>query len=229
LFRADPRSGVHGEFSALSIRPDSTVWRPLPEIRAEVGRRRCGYTVSRSLLASDFAGDVLDAVPNSAAVWLYRDAPSVVRSMVNKWGGDFRAISERVETDADGVWRLRDLWDDIEREADQTSDAARGENARIRDTYALYWLKRNRVVLETGLADDPRTMVLSYKTLTSAPTQTVAHLLSMVGLEPPGTSFPLKTRPQSGPAGKPQMFSRGIAEQCDALYRELAAKEGRTS
>jgi len=229
LFRADPRSAVHGEFSGLSIRPDSTVWRPMFEIRAELGRQRCGYTVSRSLLASDFVAEVLDAVPNSAAVWLYRDAPSVVRSMVNKWGRDFRAISERVETDAEGGWRLRELWDAVEQEADRMGDPARDEDARIRDIYALYWLRRNRIALEAGLAGDPRTMVLSYETLTTAPEQTVARLLSMVGLRPPGVRFPLETRSRPGLAAKPDMLSREVEARCDALYRELAEQEARSS
>ena len=99
LFRSDPRSTVYGEFSALSTAPDKTVWRPLPEVAAALGSSSGTYTVARSLLFSHRAKEALDAVSPSGAVWMFRDAESVVDSMVRKWGADFRAISERVETD----------------------------------------------------------------------------------------------------------------------------------
>jgi hypothetical protein len=62
LFRSDPRSTVFGEFSALSVAPDRTVWRPLDEVAQALSASHGAYAVARSLLGSDLALAALDCV-----------------------------------------------------------------------------------------------------------------------------------------------------------------------
>lgn len=212
LYRADPRSAVFGEFSELSWAPDHTAWRPLPEVVRHLSERAATYTVSRSLLASHRAREILDATPNSVAIWLYRPPDPVVRSMLRKWGGEFRAISERVETRADGVWELRALWERLEREA-----------GRPADLYRLYWLSRNRAYFDQRLERDGRVLLVDYDSLCRAPGKTVSAALGRIGLTPPRIAFPVPARAPAPAGARFATPSDDIDARCAALLARLDA------
>ena len=226
LFRADPRSVVFGEFSALSTKPGATVWRPLPEVADTLSRQPGHYTVARSLFESDRASSVIDAIPGSAAVWVYRDAPSVVRSMVVKWADGFRAVSEHVETGTDGKWRLSSLWDEIEDEAAEATGQARPS---IPDVYALYWLRRNECVLEAEPALRGRLTAVSYDRLGHEPDAVVAQALSLLDIGPPRARFPLETTPSKRASYGEAGITSAIADRCEAMLVRLDALAARTS
>jgi hypothetical protein len=216
LFRADPRSAVFGEFSALSVDAGGTAWRPLGDIGRDLKRQRATYTVARSLLASHRAVEILDAVTPSVGLFMFRDVDGVVDSMVRKWGSGFRALSERVEKRADGVWELHDLWEAIEAEAEAegTGDA----HQRTRDTYALYWHARNALVLDDERRD--RLLLVDYADMVAAPGALVDRVLRPLGLTAPRIAFPLATR---GPGGtrRTVRLSPAVRARCDELYEHL--------
>lgn len=221
LFRADPRATVFGEFSDLSIEPGKTVWRSLDEIRADLATCRGSYTVARSLLVSDRIDTALDAVPGSRAIWVWRDMRPVVASMIRKWGADFRAVSERVETDHAGHWALADLWARVEDEAGR-HEPREGEGA-VWNRYALYWLYRNQAYAETRLERDPRIFPLAYDALLADPRGCIATVLAGHGLAPPQFSFPLRTVERASGRRPASPVSDVIAQRCDAMRERLHA------
>lgn len=216
LFRADPRSAVFGEFSALSVDDDRTAWRALHEVARDLKCQRATYTVARSLLASHRAVEILDAVTPSVGLFLFRDVDGVVNSMVRKWGDGFRALSERVETGADGVWDLRDLWERIEGEADAAGNG--DPDQRTRDSYALYWYARNALVLDEDVRG--RLLLVDYADMAAAPAALVERALAPLGLDPPRVAFPLATREPSG-TRRSVPLSPSIRARCDRLYAHL--------
>ena len=114
------------------------------------------------------------------------------------------------------------LWDEIEREVDAMESPARSREQRTLDLYALYWERRNRLVFDHGLLDHPQMVLMSYDTLTRMPDRAIAHLLAMVGVEPPRLVFPLKTKAPRRASPSSTLFSPEIAQRCDALYSTLA-------
>jgi hypothetical protein len=220
LFRADPRSRVFGEFSALSITPKHTVWQPPSAMREILAAQPGEYWVIRSLLASHRIIIALDAWPSAAALWIFRDANSVVDSMIRKWGGNFRAISERVETDLSGKWDLRDLWDNIEDEAEKIAPRA-SQAKKQRDIYGLFWYYRNRLILDLELPQHPRVSLASYADFTVSSDKRIAHLLKEVGLVPPQWRYPLSTRKAPIRDNSKPRLSNPLQEKCDALYDAL--------
>jgi len=216
LFRADPRSAVFGEFSALSVDTGGTAWRPLVDIGRELKRQRAAYTVARSLLASHRAVEILDGVTPSVGLFMFRDVQGVVDSMVRKWGSGFRALSERVEKGADGGWELHDLWERIEAEAE--AEGTGDPQQRTRDTYALYWHARNALVLDEKMHG--RLLLVDYADMAGAPDVLRDRVLRPLGLKAPRIAFPLATR---GPGGtrRSVRLSPSIRARCDALYEHL--------
>ncbi len=226
LFRADMRARVFGEFSALSISPRHTRWAGFDTMRDVLAENPGKYWVIRSLLASDLALDALDAWPEATAIWVFRDANSVVDSMLRKWQGGFRAISERVESDFEGDWALRPLWDRIEDEARELAPEAAPQD-RLRDTYALFWYHRNRLVFDLDLATNPRVLLSDYLDFTAAPQANLAILRDRIGVAAPGWTYPLETRPASADTSAKPRFSPAVQAKCDALYRELRGVSAR--
>jgi hypothetical protein len=218
LFRADPRSRVFGEFSELSTTPSHTVWMDLPSMQAVLDDMRGEYWVIRSLLASHHARDVLEAWPDGVALWAYRDANDVVASMMNKWPGNFRAISQGVETDEEGRWELRELWDRIEVEAAELG--ATGQ-ARTRDEYGLFWYYRNLLALDLDLANHPRVLMTDYRDFTRAPDAWLERILEMAGVEAASKRYPLETRAASARSSAKPRFSPPLQERCDRLMNDL--------
>lgn len=221
LFRADPRSVVHGEYSALSVTPDRTLWMPFAQMHARLAQDEGAYAVVRSLLASHLVSEVLEAWPQASVFWVFRDSASVVDSMMRKWGGDFFEISKRVESAPDGSWDLADLWHDIQAEARTLAPEARGED-HIRDIYALFWFYRNKLALDFDLAAHPRVVMADYDDITTAPARYLDHGLSLAGVSPVGRRFNLETRsPSKAAKARKPKASGEIQARCDALYRKL--------
>lgn len=220
LFRADPRSRVFGEFSALSVTPDHTVWQGRAAMQHILAEQPGAYWVIRSLLASHSIVDILNDWPESTAIWIFRDANSVVDSMIRKWQGDFRIVSERVETDLSGQWALRGQWDEIEAEAKALAPEAEGE-AHWRNLYALFWLARNQLVVDLDLPGHPRVLLSDYADFTRAPDRWLSVLLGRAGLSASAASYPLETRPAARDTSHKPRFSPEIQARCDALYTVL--------
>lgn len=220
LFRADPRSRVFGEFSELSITSKHTVWHEQDDMKRILAEHPGEYWVVRSLLASHDTVKILNEWPDSTALWIYRDANSVVDSMVRKWQGDFREISECVETDQSEYWALRELWEKIEAQAAELAPHTQGE-ARWRDVYALYWYARNALILDLNLVAHPRVLVTDYIEYTHDPDACLKLLWNRIGVVPPKKCYPLTTRPAGHDSSHKPRFSPLIQDRCDALYAQL--------
>lgn len=227
LFRSDPRSVVFGEFSALSIDLEKTVWRPLPELRRHVEMSEGRYAVVRSLLASHRARDALEALPNSVAVWVFRDPQEVVSSMMRKWHADFEEISRLVETDDHAVWELEGLWTKLNADVAKLSIAAPGSDAYLRDIYGLYWASRNAAFFEHGLEQESRIVLLDYRTLLSGPGHQVNALIGAIGSPPSTIRFPLKTGRVNAKPKSDCFFSPAVQKICDDMLWKLREAEVR--
>ncbi|MEO1542730.1 MAG: hypothetical protein AAFR75_01720 [Pseudomonadota bacterium] len=223
LFRADPRSCVFGEFSALSISPGKTAWQPLEDVVEILQSSGGGYSVARSLFSSHRTIDILDRLPGSVAVWVYRDAGSVVRSMLRKWGGTFRSVSERVESLPDGAWDLHSFWDDVETFAAKHSEKPAVH--KTADVYAAFWLLRNQQFFDLGLDKDPRITLVDYETLTRNPRETLDGLWSNVGVGAPRATFPIRTRGSGQRPDTESQFSPAMQKLCDDLHQRLRRAE----
>ncbi len=223
LFRADPRSAVFSEFSLLSIAPNKTVWRPLPEVATLLKMQSGAYTVARSLLFSHRAKEAVDNVSLSSAIWIFRSAEDVVDSMVRKWGPDFKDVSEPVESNSEGNWELQHLWESICQEVIEAHGkaSAMATDQGVKDSYALYWYYRNKDYFDSDMENDPRILLFEYEDMLNNPRGVTNALLRTQSINPPRFVFPLRTAARSRTNSNTISFSPQIKEKCDALYARL--------
>lgn len=224
LFQADPRSTVFSEFGDLSIAKGSTVWRPIADVRKILLKQRGIYTIARSLLFSHRAIEALDELPQSAAIWIFRDVNCVVDSMIRKWGRDFQSVSKKVESDSQGNWALQKLWRDICDEVVEihNNQTALESDQGVRDAYALYWYYRNKSFFDSGLNGDPRVVVVEYEDVLSNPKNVVNSLLKKQSIKPSQISFPLRTNALSSRNQRVGSFTAKIELKCEELYKQLS-------
>lgn len=224
LFRADPRSRVFGEFSELTILPTHSVWRDPSSMRQVLSAHRGEYQVIRSLLASHRVCDLLEDWPRSVVLWMFRDANSVVASMMHKWQGDFREVSEKVETDAAGHWELRGIWEQIE--ADVSSGAT---EALCHDRYAMYWYQRNRVAIDKSLGNNPRVLMVEYSDFVNRPNAWLKAVRDLGDIAAPNWTFPIHAMARSRSPSSSIRLSPWVQDKCDSLLAELRDAARRSS
>lgn len=220
LFRADCRSIVYGEFSELSEHKGSTRWRELHAIKKIFSEKHARYVVARSLLASSCTLEVLEHFTEARVIWMFREPTSVVDSMIRKWGDGFKEVSEKVEVDSLGNWALRELWCQIENEVAEICPT-RDQDRHVANSYALYWLYRNKLYFDLRLHEHPRVESYDYYEFSKSPKQYIDTLLTKSGIGRPKFRFPLRTRVPKKNKKNNIKLSPEIALRCEEVYRML--------
>lgn len=179
IFRHNLSSAVFGEFSDLSIHSKKTVLSSADRIQAKLLSQNAEYGVIRPLYESDRAFELIKIFPSSVGLWVFRDVDHVVDSMIRKWGGDFFKISERVESDEDGHWRLKEVASELQ----ILIDKGGGDRRAIAEAYGRYWIERNQLPIKLGLHEDSRFLFLDYGHLVSAPKEVINRTLEEINHE----------------------------------------------
>ncbi len=216
IFRQDLDSVVFGEFSQLTISPDKTVLSDLDKVHSIVEAQNAKYAVIRPLFEADRAIELLDLFPNSVGVWLFRDCPHVVDSMLTKWKDRFFEISKQNESDGNGKWRLEEKARSIQSQVRETSAVD-----PVAEAYARYWLLRNQIPFDLSLASDERCLFISYSQLVSDPETSVKRIMDRAGMN--GLWRDFKADAQTSRIARPvePEISADTLRQCEQVYRRL--------
>lgn len=214
-FRHDLDSAVFGEFSQLTIHPAKSILSDLNNVREIVQSQNAKYAVIRPLFESDRVIDLLNLFPNSVGVWLFRDCPHVVDSMIRKWGDRFFEISKRNES-KNGLWRLEERVMQIQSQVRKMS-----ATDPIAEAYACYWLLRNQIPFYLSLFNDKRVCFISYNQLINDPEINVKRIMERAGLNVLWRGF--KANAQTSRVARPVSpeISDETLQKCEQLYQKL--------
>ncbi|MCB1184556.1 hypothetical protein KDM41_14090 [bacterium] len=224
LFRLDWDTITYDEMSPLSTSdPEGFRLNPLPEVRARIAADRAPLVVCKPLVESQNAIRILDAVPGSRAIWMFRDYRGVVRSNLRFFGPDNGRRDLAPILGGSGTdWRSEGL-----EAAD--SAAARsllGEGASGEDAAALFWYFRNILAFRQGLDRDERVQFCDYDRLVTDPKGTMAQLYRGIGRPYPGDRIVADVAEFRPGAKNPPSFAPAIADRCDGLLARLKAVPG---
>lgn len=217
-FETSPEFEVHNEndskvFDRFELRPDR-------DVAAVIAASRHAYVLFKPLCDSHRTPELLDAIGAGApgrAIWAYRGVDGRVRSAVAKFGDVNRSVLARI---ASG--RGDDLW-----QAQRLSTASREliasfdyDSLTSEDGAALFWLVRNRLYFELGLAARSDTTIVNYDALVSAPEEVMAALCRFL-------DFPYQRRlvehievRSAGRESRLDLHPR-IREECEELQARL--------
>lgn len=228
IFERDWQTRVFGEESRLSS--DDSLHRirlnHLDKVVATLHDEPFPFLVAKPLVESQNVLRLLEHVPNSRALWLYRPVQDVVASDL-RWFGARNGIdnSRPIAQGDESNWRAEHV------SAETRAIVARhfAEDMDIHDAAALFWLARNRLYFENGLHRPElraRVMPLRYEQLISDPEGTMRRVYGFAGRPFPGPHLVAEVHGSSVGKGAAVPLSAEIAGLCRDLLAQLDAASG---
>jgi hypothetical protein len=195
-------------------------WRPLPWVKERLAAERARFVVTKPLVESHRAHELLDALPEARVVWLYRHYLDVARSNLNFFGprngiDDLRPLV----TDEPDNWRSEGQPEHVR----QTVREHFAEDMDELSAAALFWWTRNALFFHQDLAREPRAAVIRYDDLVTAPAAVMQATYRWLDLPYPGDRITGDVFASSVGRGRDRTLAPGIAALCEQMYARLEA------
>lgn len=219
VFAADRNVVSFGELGLAFER-----WPYNRRLRSEKTVRRmtrltgASMVVIKPLVESHRIVDLLDRLPDSRAVWMYRHYADVASSNLKRFGADNgRSNVTRALSGEPRDWRTCGV-------GDHEVEVLRGfdfDSLGNHDFAALFWWLRNKLFYDQQLIEEDRLRMCSYRDLVTEPQQTIDAMYRLAGLEPlrPGAGGLIHQ--SSVDKGKDIDLDPGVRELCETMWRLL--------
>ena len=222
IFRRDWNVVSFDEVSPLSSRdPEKLRWNALPEVRARILGCRAGMVVCKPLVESQHLGRLLEAIPGSRAIWLYRDVNKVALSNLKFFGQDngHKDLAPVLAAEPDN-WRSEQVT------AQQQATVARlaAQGLSDLDAAALFWWLRNSLYFQGGHQNDQRVMVVDYADLLAEAEAVMRRCYHFVDQPFPGPQIVADVLPprRSGPTELELSADvRSLCDELDSRFQEV--------
>lgn len=220
VFDADPNSKIFDEMSKLSSDDgvENLRLNDLDQVEAMMTAGAASLVVAKPLVESHRVPDLLDRLPNSSAIWMYRHHHDVVSSNLKRWGdgNGFDDIAPIIEGEQ-ANWRAVGLDPEVR---DLIVDKAKGDLTPA-DAAALFWWSRNTHYFRQSLADHPRVLLYRYEAVVQDPASAFGEMYAFVGQQFPGDSVLADISTGSVGKGSGVELSPDIEELCQAMLGRL--------
>ncbi len=168
VFNLMPYASVYGEYSVLSDKDKYKLrWNPINDIKQEFEKSSAPLIVCKPLVESQNAKKILDAFPNSHAIWLYRHYADSSKSNIVKFGSTRGGINN-IKPVVDQLFADNNDWTSWKTEnvSENTRELIKeyySDSMSPNDAAALFWYARNVIYFEQGLQNTERVHLLSYE------------------------------------------------------------------
>ena len=219
-FRLSPRTAIYNETDEDAF-VDYEL-RDLGVIADLVRRSPASHVVLKPTADGNRASEVLDALPGSRGVWIYRRYQDAVTSALALFRETSLEYLQKIAAGAPNArWRALNLSaDDIALVDDYLARGISEASAR-----ALIWYIRNGFYFRLGLDRRADVMLINYEELVRNPTAVVARAFDFVGL-----AFEQRyvTRVFGSSVGRRPMpdLDPGISALCDTMMERFARQGG---
>jgi hypothetical protein len=158
--------------------PETLRWKPLSEVAPCLRALPFELVVTKPLVESHRTTELLDALPDSRAIWMLRHYLAVATSNLAKFGiNNGHRDLERLVSGDRTEWRASCTSDVRER---VRSLMAAGISDL--DAAALFWWARNQLYFDQNLMRDDRVRVLRYESVVNDPVGCVEVLSKFIGV-----------------------------------------------
>ncbi|BCS33199.1 hypothetical protein TBR22_A24260 [Luteitalea sp. TBR-22] len=165
------REGARPYFRNGRLQPDAELDRLFAACQFPV-------LVIKPLSESHRAQELLARFPTSRVLWIFRRPEDTIRSASIKWDSGGVAVSGLMDgTLPDDDWRRGG----VTAEAMAEARALYRPGLSLQHANAILWYLRSRLVLDLGLFDHPRVLVVRYEDLSSAPAAHFPRVFDFVG------------------------------------------------
>jgi hypothetical protein len=215
----DDRVKSYGEFSELSLDGDEKLrLHPLARLKKQLRQNVKPILLLKPLVESQNSKYLLNNIPNSRAIWMYRHYKDVANSNLKKFGigNGINNLTPLMVEDytnwrADGVSKvIRDIVK-IHFSAEMNPyDAA-----------ALFWYIRSRFYFDLGLNKMNEVLLIRYEDFAMSPNKYLSKIYDHIKLEAPENLQDNTIHNRSIKKGKNVILSSEIEELCENLYQKF--------
>lgn len=228
IFEQDWNTKIYGEVgSALSKQDTKLGLRldPIEDLRKELGKQKAPLVISKPLVESQNAAELLEQFPGSKAIWMYRHYADVASSKLKKSGnmsgvGDLRYIYQNTPND----WRS----DKVPQHIHDLVQGYFAEDMNGLDAAALYWYVRNNFYFEQNLSENPNVMLCQYDDLVGDSVSSIKRIYSFLKRPFPGEKVLIDVHKKSIGKGRHIEVSDSVEALCSDMYSKLTTAEAQT-
>lgn len=192
--------------------------RPLDQVAARINRLRYPLAVLKPLVESRYIGELLEGVPRSRVIWLFRHYQDVAESNVRTFGVHIRrdnlapiAAGDPSNWRSEGV--SKEVRETVARHYHPDMDSINGG--------ALFWWARNRLLFDQGYESDPRVIPLQYDRFVADPANVLAELYKQADVAFPGEDIARSVTAKFVGRGTSHGISPDIHGLCEQLWQRL--------
>ncbi len=195
---------------------------PITKLKELIHRAQAPVMAFHSLADSQISDQILAAIPEARAIWIYRHYADVAQSAVHLWGHHqldlIRRFHERQFEQL--KWRGENISPEVFSQLDNCfrTDLTPQEGG------ALLWYTRNQFYFHCRLADSGRTLLVKYEDLVTRPKEFFPEIFQFLGV-PFETAFvnhifSSSVRKQPLPSYEPkvQALCESLLEKLDSVY-----------
>ena len=218
VFEKDNRVTVFQEESRITGKGEHRIrLLDLPTVRATFAACPTPLIVAKPLVESQRALELLNEIPDSRVVWIFRNFADVVHSNLHRFvRQQIRNLVPMVERDSDN-WRSQNMSNETY-EVIRTFYSPEMERA---DAAALMWYARNRLFIEQQLGMHPRVTLCRYEDLVQQPGPTMRRLYDNLGASYPGDHLVSDIDARSVGNGNVVSIRRDIKSLCEDVQKRL--------
>jgi hypothetical protein len=172
---------VLGESDPKLVEPadaDRLRWKSSADVSAEIAKLPFELVVTKPLVESHRVAELLDSLPNSRAIWMFRHYHPVASSNLAKFGtGNGHSDVAKLLSGGPDEWRAQcrdEVRDQIQSIVDQ--------GASDLDAAALFWWARNQLYFDQQLWKDSRVRLLRYESVVHNPARCLSELSDFLGI-----------------------------------------------
>jgi hypothetical protein len=192
--------------------PDRLRWKSPAEVSVALGKLPFELVVTKPIVESHRAAELLDSLPNSRAIWMFRHYHAVAASNLAKFGtANGHSDLEKLLSGGPGDWRAQcsdDVRDQIQSIVDQ--------GASDLDAAALFWWARNQLYFDQQLWQDSRVRLLRYEAVAHNPARCLAALNDFLDISIPAA--PAERAVRQSAKQQRVLLQPAVEQLCAALF-----------
>ena len=218
ILERDRHSRIYGEFSELSLGPNRTLLKPLPEVKAIIDRSPAPFVVVKPLVETQRLPEFFHHFPDAKVLWMYRHYKDVVSSNLKNFGTDNGIDDLRPIAQGDPHnWRSSHASEEVRALAQQFFS----EDMSSLDAAALFWYARNSLYFDMDLSQHPQVMISRYDDMVLNPRAKVQEIYRFVDRPFPSNIISQDIQSSSVGKGREITLNPAIEEHCQQMLARL--------
>lgn len=220
MFSGDLNTKIYGEKGFGNGKSHRI--RPVNELAEIFDRHPATLQVSKNLVESQRARELLDRLPFSKAVWMVRDFRDVARSNQKRFGDKIalKNLKAIAEPGAEQTFAGENITEETKQIVRECID----DCVLSHDLHCLFWYVRNILFFDQRLQEHDRVLLVKYEDILRSPVAAMRSIYRFMGLDFPGEYLVRNVRRGRHESSAELLASPKVLSLCRELQSRLESR-----